>query len=118
MNMENRSAPRLSARLRVHYGLDDQILLQNYTVNLSTGGMFLETEVILPVDTPCTLEFFLGDDDKCITCQARVAWINSPDNIKKEDFPFGMGLQFQEITLEQLHIIREFIAQKGVTATW
>jgi uncharacterized protein (TIGR02266 family) len=103
--------------LRVHYGAPPQELLQNYSVNLSTGGMFLETWQALPLDTPISLEFSLGDD-RTIRCQARVAWVNAPDLILKPQLPVGMGLQFIDIPLDQLHAIREFIEKKGISPSW
>ena len=39
---------RYLAHLRVQYGPGPGRLLSNYTVNLSTGGLFLETDVPLP----------------------------------------------------------------------
>lgn len=118
LELEARAAPRLSVRLRVHYGIGNQVLLQNYSVNLSIGGMFLETDVILPVDTPCTLEFFLGPQEECITCQARVAWANAPEDLKKPELPVGMGLQFHNVSLDQFHTLRKFIEEQGISADW
>jgi uncharacterized protein (TIGR02266 family) len=117
LNIQDRATPRCNARLRVQYGAPPQELLQNYSVNLSTGGMFLETWQVLPLDTPITLEFSLGDD-RTIRCQARVAWVNAPDLILKPQLPVGMGLQFIDIPLDQLHAIREFIEKKGISPSW
>ncbi len=117
LDMQDRAAPRCNARLRVHYGVPPQELLQNYSVNLSTGGMFLETWQVLPLDTPISLEFSL-DEGRIINCKAKVVWVNAPDLILKPLLPVGMGLQFIDMPLDQLHAIREFIEQKGVSPSW
>ncbi len=117
LDIQDRATPRCNVRLRVHYGMPPQELLQNYSVNLSTGGMFLETWQVLPLDTPISLEFSL-DERQTIRCQAKVAWVNAPDLIVKPQLPVGMGLQFVDIDLEQLHAIREFIEKKGISPSW
>lgn len=117
LDLQDRAAPRCNARLRVHYGVPPQELLQNYSVNLSTGGMFLETWQVLPLDTPISLEFSL-DEGRIINCKAKVVWVNAPDLILKPLLPVGMGLQFIDMPLDQLHAIREFIEQKGVSPSW
>ncbi len=117
LDIQDRAIPRCNVRLRVHYGAPPQELLQNYTVNLSTGGMFLETWQVLPLDTPISLEFSL-DEGQIIRCQARVVWVNAPDLILKPQLPVGMGLQFIDASLDQLHAIREFIEKKGISASW
>jgi uncharacterized protein (TIGR02266 family) len=117
LDIQDRATPRCNARLRVHYGAPPQELLQNYSVNLSTGGMFLETWQVLPLDTPVSLEFSL-DEGKVIRCQARVVWINAPDLLLKPQLPVGIGLQFVDMPLAQLHAIREYIEKKGVSPSW
>ncbi len=117
LDIQDRAAPRCNVRLRVHYGTPPQELLQNYSVNLSTGGMFLETWQVLPVDTPISLEFGL-DEGSAIRCQAKVVWLNAPDLILKPQLPVGMGLHFVDVTLDQLHTIRQFIEKKGISPSW
>ena len=68
-----RAAQRIGVRLEVRYGADRQKLLSNYSVNISTGGLFLETADPLPVDTPLALEFTLPGREEPIRCAGRVA---------------------------------------------
>ncbi len=118
LQITDRTAPRVPARLRVHYGPDPQQLLDQYSVNLSTGGMFLECQDPLPVDTPLTLELCLHSESIRIQCKARVAWVNHPEMIKKPHLPPGMGLQFVNLSLENMHVLREFIKQQCLKPDW
>ncbi len=112
-----RTAPRVEARLRVRFG-HDQDLLTSYSVNLSTGGLFLETEDPLPAETPLNLEFDLPTGASIIACQGRVAWVNPPDRSKKQQLPPGMGIQFLNLSLEDMGKIRDFVKRECISASW
>jgi len=113
-----RASARFEARLEVRYGTDGQQLLSNYSVNISTGGLFLETADPLPVDTPLALEFVLPPREKPIHCRARVAWVNHPVLLHKPEMAAGMGVQFVDLSLNELHAIRDFIEQESLTPSW
>lgn len=117
-SVSERIAPRIAARLRISYGSGTQQLLTNYSVNLSTGGVFLECDEPLPEDTPLTLEIFLPTRNSRIRCRGRVAWINDPKKKKKDSLPPGMGLQFLDLSLDDLHAIREFVDREDLTPSW
>src|SRR5512140_1176075 len=104
--LEERADPRFKARIAIFNGPDQRRLISNYSVNMSTGGLFIETEAILPVDTLLLLKFKLPDNDAIIACNARVAWTNEPGHLKKNSSPSGMGLQFLNLSLENMYVIR------------
>lgn len=112
-----RVQPRVEARLKVHYG-PLRNLLTGYSVNLSSGGLFLETEQPLAEETPLAIEFFLPESGRIIRCRGRVAWINRPDNPVKPHFPAGMGLQFLDLSFEDMGEIRDFVKRQLISATW
>lgn len=118
LGVRERLAPRIPARLRVHYGTGGGHLLNNYSVNLSSGGLFLETEDPPPEGTPLQLEFFLPIRPEPIRCKGRVAWVNPPAAKKKPDFPSGMGVQFVDLSLDDMHAIRDFVRQETLTPSW
>jgi len=118
LQLSTRQAPRVHARLRVHFGIDPQQVLTDYTLNLSSGGLFLETERPLEIETPLTLEFALPDRSLPVRCKGRVAWINFPDHKRKPQMPTGMGVQFIDISLEDMHAIRDFIDKQDIAAFW
>jgi uncharacterized protein (TIGR02266 family) len=113
-----RAAPRINARLRVSYGFRNRQLLADYTVNLSTGGLFLETEDPLPQGTPLELEFLLPEPERKIRCQGQVAWQNPPGKSLKEDLPSGIGVQFTDLGLDDMDALREFVRTRMVASSW
>ena len=109
---------RTKARIAIFNGPDQRKLISNYSVNISTGGVFIETGNILPVDTLLLVKFKLPENDSIITCNARVAWINEPGNLRKSSFPPGMGLQFLNLSLDNMYIIREYLNIGNIVPTW
>ncbi len=85
---------RFRVCLTISEGPDQNRKITNYVVNMSTGGMFVETSELLPVDTLLKVELMLPGTGTPITCKARVAWTNGPNSYKKQSLPYGMGLQF------------------------
>ena len=114
---QHKPMTRFIARFAVFFGTEEQKLMKDYAVNISTGGIFLETNNILPVDTPLFVEFLLPGKDTPIACNARVSWTNGPIELKKALLPPGMGLQFLDLSLEDLHAIREFLDQGDLLPT-
>ncbi len=116
--IEERVDPRFKARIAIFNGPDLRRLISNYTVNMSTGGVFIETDTILPVDTLLLVKFKLPDNDAIIACNARVAWTNEPGHLKKFSFPPGMGLQFLDLSLENMYVIRDYLNKGDLVPTW
>jgi uncharacterized protein (TIGR02266 family) len=85
---------RFKACLTISDGPDQNKTITNYVVNMSTGGMFIETSELLPVDTLLMVELKLPGQETPMRCKARVAWTNGPNSLKKQSLPNGMGLQF------------------------
>jgi uncharacterized protein (TIGR02266 family) len=111
---------RHSPRVRVALGVQlraDGLVLDNPLVNLSTGGMFVETDLLQPVNTLLQVQLVLDDDAEPVRCQGRVAWVNHPEWVKKEQLPIGMGVQFQALSLADLDRIRHFIKQLALAGT-
>jgi uncharacterized protein (TIGR02266 family) len=116
--IEKKPDPRFRARIAIFHDLDQSKLISNYSVNLNTGGVFIETDTILPVDTLLLVKFKLPDIDAIIACNARVAWTNEPGHLKKFSFPPGMGLQFLDLSLDNMHIIRDYLNKGDLVPTW
>jgi uncharacterized protein (TIGR02266 family) len=109
---------RKNIRLEVYIGQDHQILMTNYAVNMSTGGLFLETDKIRPVDTSLVVRFKLPGNNSDIVSKARVAWTNEPGGLKKFSLPPGMGIQFIDLSLENLQAIRDFLKEGDLKPSW
>jgi uncharacterized protein (TIGR02266 family) len=113
---ERRSSVRLKAEMRVYYGDHQSKLLTGYSVDLSTGGVFLATTCPFEVDDNVKLKLSIpGQEEKSITCSARVAWINHEHSRLKPEYPSGVGLQFDDLASEDLCSIVNFL---DVEAAW
>lgn len=118
LDFPERRETRMEARLRVHYGQEAEQILTDYSVNISSGGLFLETVLPLPIDTPLHLEFHLPGHAQHIICAGRVAWVNLPDYPKKPGFPSGMGIQLLGLSLDAVHAIRDFLKDQELNGSW
>lgn len=118
LDVAERGEPRFEARLRVNYGREEDQVLANYSINVSSGGLFLETSEPLPLESPLVLAFHLPGIERVIHCRGRVAWVNHPDYPKKPVFPPGMGIQLTEISLDDVHAIRDFLKDKKLSPDW
>ncbi len=78
--------------------------------DLSGGGLFLETDAVLPIGTPLRLLFHLPGRTKAIHCRGRVAWSNTTARPAKPSFPEGAGIQFTDISLGDHEALLSFEA--------
>jgi uncharacterized protein (TIGR02266 family) len=115
---EIRTDPRYSARVAIFYGPYQKKILTDYSINISAGGVFIESSMILPENTELTVKFKLANSDNIITAKARVAWINDPFDLKKLFFPAGMGLQFLDLSIEDKHAIQNYLDKGKFSPTW
>ncbi|WP_027715584.1 TIGR02266 family protein [Desulfuromonas sp. TF] len=115
---DRRSAPRVPSRLRINYGVEGRDVLTDYSVNLSSGGVFIETADVLPADTPLFLEFTLPESDRTIRCKGRVAWVNHPEKILSPHLPPGMGVQFLDFVLQEVLSLREVLKKEALHPSW
>lgn len=92
------AAPRMDVEVPILCGRDASHLRPGYTFNLSTGGVFVETADLLPVDTTVLLELSLPAAH--LVCRGRVAWVNHPEWIKAKTLPIGMGIEFTDMDEE------------------
>jgi uncharacterized protein (TIGR02266 family) len=110
LNVPERKEPRSSVRMEVLHG--QQELFTDFSVNLSAGGLFLETQKPLAPGEKLELKFFLPGQDKATCCQGRVAWVNYPDSPRDPVLPPGMGVEF--VDPENLHELRKFLDENSL----
>jgi len=116
--IEKKATPRYATRIAIFHGSYQNQVLTDYSINISTGGVFIESSMILPEDTELTVKFSLPDSDTIIIAKSRVAWTNSPDSIKKASLPPGMGIQFLDLSMEDMHAIRTYLDKGRFEPTW
>ena len=117
LSVAQRAEPRVPARLEVRYGVG-QAALTEFTVNISSGGIFLEMTDPLPIGTDLQLTFSLPVRSAPIRCAGRVAWANHAELPVKPGFPAGIGIQLLGLSLDDLHVIRDFMKEQCLTASW
>lgn len=81
------------------------------SVDLSLGGMFVETAHLLPPGTELLAEFSLPGAEEVVPVlvRAEVAWLNETRGKLKKDMPVGMGLQFTKVTPEAQTALGRYI---------
>ena len=95
---ENPRRPCLiNANYRIH-GRD----FKNYILDISIGGVFIETDQILPVGKQMMLKFSLPTHSQPFTLTGKIAWSS----------PRGFGLKFDDMTPQQGVILKNFVEQK------
>lgn len=118
LQVELREGQRIKAEVRVYYGPAPQKQLSEFSVDLSTGGLYLKTDFPLPVDENLTIRFTLPDHKGMVSCKARVAWVNAKDKPRKPSLPPGMGIQFVDLPLEDMKAIRRFMEYNQPEPSW
>ena len=114
----SRVMPRAAVRLRIHFGVGAPTLLTDYSVNLSTGGVFIETLEPFNVDTALTLEFSLPANPHRVCCHGRVAWVNTANQPLSQVLPPGIGVQFLGLNLDDLRALRAFLSKAIIEGSW
>jgi Tfp pilus assembly protein PilZ len=111
---ERRSSVRINAEIRVYYGACTSKLLTGYSIDLNTNGIFLVTTCPFDVDDNVRLKLFIpGQEEKVVSCVARVAWINHENKPPKPEYPAGVGLQFVDLAPEDLCVIEGFLEDEA-----
>jgi len=116
--LTGRAAPRVGTQLSILFGPEGMNKMEKFTVNLSSGGVFIETDEIQPVGTVLELNFTLAGSEKEITCKGRVAWANLHGAKLNPDLPAGMGVEFQGLELGDLEDIFAFVKKEFISPSW
>jgi len=106
---ERYTAPRFDVHLPIYYGVQPEKLVRDYAVDLSSGGLFIETKQVVPVGTLLHVVFTLPVSGTTIKCTARVSWLNGPLVRLETLLPSGMGLEFLDIDNQGVNSIWNFL---------
>jgi len=100
---------RYKAKLQVRYGQNTDKMLSDFSIDISSGGLFIETDSPLEVDQQFKIGFTLPDPKRDVNCSAQVAWVNLPLSPIKTARPPGMGVRFIDLSLDDLHAVSNYI---------
>ncbi len=102
--MNDRRQPRLPISLEVAYRTAGAFLV-SYSINLSKGGIFLETAQPLEVGEQLTLRFDVpGVGPREVV--GTVAWVRAGSH---DGLPDGMGIQFDQLDQKYGQVIDELV---------
>jgi len=96
-----RENPRKPCLINANYRIQDRNF-KNYILDISIGGVFIETDQKLPVGRQMMLKFSLPNHSQPFTLNGEIAWSS----------PRGFGLKFDEMTLQHGNILKTFVDQK------
>ena len=67
------------------------------TLDISSGGVFVECTVDIPIGTVIPLVFTLPGADRSISCRGEVTWHNRRPTPLKAHYPNGIGIKFRDL---------------------
>lgn len=111
-NVTNKSfVERVTFEASVEYKPVHEMILSGLSSDLSVGGVYLKTKFPLDIDDTLLLSFSLPCQGQKvpISCNARVAWTNLEMDRRKPNYAPGVGLQFLDLSHEELSTIAKFI---------
>lgn len=93
---KRRAEPRVAAAFRVTFTNLEE-LVEAYSVDVSRGGIYVETERFLPMGAVVRLHLKLPDHGPELRAVARVAYVLGVADSKSHDRPPGMGMEFLDV---------------------
>lgn len=104
---------RIKSHIHIHYGPYQNIVIKGHGLDISTGGLYLKTELPLTINEHISLIFHVPYRTDPVTCNAKVAWTNPAIGKRKPELPPGVGVEFIDLTQEELSSISYFIKKNG-----
>ena len=95
-----RENPRKACLINADYRIQDRDF-KSYILDISIGGVFIETDQQLPVGKDMLLKFSLANHSKPFTLKGEVAWSSAR----------GFGVKFKDMSAPQGEILKTFIDQ-------
>lgn len=102
--MIEREHQRVPYAVAVHFRSASSFLIA-YSVNLSRGGLFLETAQDVPIGAPLELSFAIPGAGS-VGLSGHVAWRRGPESA---DGPAGLGVEFHEVSDQLSSVIDRLV---------
>jgi len=96
-----RENPRRPCLINTNYSIQDR-KFKSYILDISIGGVFIETNAKFPVGKDLLLKFSLPDHPQPFTLNGKIAWSSAK----------GFGVKFDNVNVSQGDILKSFIEQK------
>lgn len=108
-NVDRRGYRRHAVRLLIDYETKDSFR-SDYTADISGGGLFIQTQLPLPVGTEMELKIAFPRIPRLIEVKGAVVWINEHP---ADDKPPGMGIKFIDLKAEDARFIDNLALPKS-----
>ena len=95
-----REKPRKPCLINANYSVQDR-KFESYILDISIGGVFIETDAKFPIGKELLLKFSLPDHPQPFAFRGKIVWNSAK----------GFGLQFENVSDLQRDILKSFIAQ-------
>ncbi|MDH3394467.1 MAG: response regulator [Desulfobulbaceae bacterium] len=83
-------------------------------LDISGGGMFVESQADIPTGTRISMSFKLPDAQATqIACKAEISWLNRKPNPMKPHYPHGLGIMFVELPTSVHNAILNLSSKKS-----
>ena len=105
-------AKRRTARVRMELQIDlktESNFYVGFTENIGSGGVFVATYDMLPVDTDVLLTFTLPNREDAFLVPGRVRWTRPFDPLASDSVHPGLGVAFSDLPSEDSAAITYFI---------
>ena len=106
MTVEKRRHPRIPTRIVVKF-ISPKAFVEEFTENISHGGLFLKTANCLPVQTIIRILLCLPASEIKMEISAMVVHVS----IGEDGVSSGMGVHFTDLTDDQFTVIKDYAAQ-------
>jgi Tfp pilus assembly protein PilZ len=95
-----REKPRKACLINANYSVQDR-KFESYILDISIGGVFIETDAKFPIGKELLLKFSLPDHPQPFAFRGKIVWNSAK----------GFGLKFENVSDLQSDILKSFIAQ-------
>jgi uncharacterized protein (TIGR02266 family) len=106
---KDKRAP-ISLKVRFKSATVDEFIEQ-YSVDISRGGIFIKSKTPMSVGTLLKFEFRLKDESRLIHGVGRVIWKREEDG--GDERPPGMGIKFIKMDPESRALVDQAVAKRG-----
>jgi CheY-like chemotaxis protein len=104
----DRREPRQTCRILVDFICRGR-RLQGHCIDVSSGGMFLECQPTARQGEGLKIKFHLPDKQHTLVeVDGHIAWANSDEEIIKDNYPMGYGVEFIDISESAGAALRRF----------
>lgn len=90
----------------------DIMIFNAHGLDISSGGIFLDTPAKLPIGTTVEIDVHLARPHSTgphIICRGTVAWHNTRENPQKPNHPVGLGVKFEELSTQTSAVLNGFL---------